>query len=448
MGTYLNRLIRPPLPTTSMNRVLDRRSFLARTVAASVPASLLYNYDALAAEPQPARRKKMAIVTTHWTHLSHAQHMGDRFLVGYPRGGTWRRPALDVVSLYVDQKPSGDLSAQRAKEFGLQIYPSIAEALRCGGQRLAVDAVLIIGEHGRYPRNELGQRLYPRYEFFKEVAAVFRADGRTAPVFNDKHLSWKWEWAKEMVDTARELDFPLMAGSSLPVTWRMPSVDLPYGADVEELMGLAYGGVDSYDFHALETIQCMAERRRGAETGVAWVEGFRGDAAWKAVAAGAWDSGGFDPRLFEACLSRSQQLAQPREGFNHRAPDSDEIRKLVSDPVVYRFQYKDGTRATMLLMNGLVRDFTFAARLKGTDSPLSTLFHLPPTPNVSYSAELMSRVEEMFISGKPTTPVERTLLTSGILAAAIQSLDKKTRLETPHLAVPYTVPRQSQFAQS
>jgi hypothetical protein len=428
-----------------MSQQIDRRSFLTKTAAGASAVLLCANQAFAADPPQPAGRRKMAIVTTHWTYLSHAQHMGDRFLVGYPRDGRWRQPALDVVSLYVDQKPRGDLSAQRAEEFGFQVYPTIAEALRGGGPRLAVDAVLIIGEHGRYPRNELGQRLYPRYEFFKQVAAVFREEGRTTPVFNDKHLSWKWEWAKEMVDTARELKFPLMAGSSLPVTWRMPSIDLPHGAEVEELICVAYGGVDSYDFHALETIQCMAERRRGGETGVAWVQALRGDAAWKAMNAGAWDSGGWDSRLFEACLSRTQQLAQP-EGFNHRYPSKEEIRKLVDDPVVYRFQYVDGTRATMLLMNGLVRDFTFAARLKGSEEPLSTLFHLPPTPNVNYSAELMSRVEEMFLTGKPTTPVERTLLTSGLLSAAIQSLNSNVRLETPQLAIRYQVPRESQFA--
>src|SRR6516225_3479976 len=91
-------------------------------------------------------RKGLAIATTVWTYLSHAQHMGDRFLVGYPWEGQWHRPAMDVVSLYVDQKPAGDQSGERAKSFGFRVYPSIAEALRCGGPKLSVDAVLIIGE--------------------------------------------------------------------------------------------------------------------------------------------------------------------------------------------------------------------------------------------------------------------------------------------------------------
>src|SRR5438105_1105209 len=189
--------------------------------------------------------------------------MGERFLVGYPLKGKWHQPELDVVAAYVDQHPQNDLSRKRAAEFGFKIYPTIAEALRCGGDKLAVDAVLVIGEHGNYPTNELGQHLYPRYQFFKQVAEVFKKDGRTTPVFNDKHLSWKWEWAKEMVDTSREMGFPLLAGSSLPHTWRMPAIDMPYGADVEEVLCVAIGGLDSYDFHALETIQCLGERRRG-----------------------------------------------------------------------------------------------------------------------------------------------------------------------------------------
>jgi hypothetical protein len=390
----------------------------------------------------------MAIVATEWRFQSHAQHMGDRFLHGYPMNGQWQKPRLDVASLYVDQVPARDLSRERAKEFGFRISPTIAEALRCGGERLAVDAVLVIGEHGRYDTNNLGQKKYPRYEFFRQIVDVFRKDGRTVPVFSDKHLSWNWDWAREMVDTSRSLGFPLMAGSSLPVTWRLPAVDVPWGAPVEEVMSLAFGAIDSYDFHALEVIQCMAERRRGGETGVAWVEALKGDSVWKAATAGGWDKGGWDPALFEACLTRTQTLGQARSGFGHLHPTADEVRALVKSPAAYRFQYADGVRGTMLLFNGLVRDFTFAARIKERGDLLSTLFYLPPTPNVQYSAILMSKVEEMFLTGKPPYPVERTLLTTGILAAAMKSRSTGTRLETPHLAVRYTAPRESTFCQS
>ncbi len=422
--------------------MLSRRGFLASAGAglALVPLA------GLGAAPGQAK-KKLAVVTTIWNYRSHAWHMAERFLHGYPLKGAWHRPDIEVVSAYVDQKPEGDLSAQRAKEFGFTIYPSIAEALRCGGDKLAVDAVLVIGEHGNYPINAIGQKQYPRYQFFKQIVEVFRKDGRVTPVFSDKHLSWNWDWAKEMVETSHTMGFPFLAGSSLPVTWRMPSVDLPFGAEVEEVLGVAHGAVDIYDFHALEMIQCMAERRRGGETGVASMHALRGDSVWKALEAGSWSGGGWASRLFEACLSRSQTLTQPPT-FSDRYPTTSQMREWVKEPVAYRFEYADGLKATMLLMNGLVDDFNFAAKIKGQAEPLSTMFHLPPNPNVVYSAALMSKAESMFMTGRAAYPVERTLLTSGLVAAGLQSLASgQKRIETPHLAVRYEAPRESTFWQ-
>jgi hypothetical protein len=422
--------------------MLTRRSFLQVSGATLLSVPL-----ARGAEPLAAGRKRLAVVTTLWNYRSHAWHMAERFLGGFPLRGKWHRPEIDVVSAYVDQQPDGDLSRSRADESGFTIYPTVAEALRCGGDKLAVDAVLLIGEHGDYPVNEIGQKQYPRYQLFKQIVDVFRADGRTTPVFNDKHLSWKFEWAKEMVDTAREMNFPFLAGSSLPVTWRMPSIDMPYGAEVEEVLGVAMGPVDIYDFHALEMMQCMAERRTGGETGVVAIQAMRGDAVWDALAAGTWRAGGCDPRLFEACLSRSHTLTQA-ESYSHRFPDVAEMRTWVKEPVAYRFEYVDGLHATMLQLNGLVDDFTFAARLKGESEPLSMLFQLPPNPNVVYSAALMSKAEEMFLTGQAPYPVERTLLTSGLVQAGLTSLARgQVRMETPHLNVRYQAPRESQFWQ-
>ena len=189
--------------------------------------------------------------------------MADRLLVGYPHDGKWVRPDVKVVSLYVDQKPDNDQSQTRAKEFGFQVYPTIAEALRCGGDKLAVDAVLIIGEHGNYPRNEKGQILYPRYEFFHQCVEVF-------------------EKAKWMVDASKRLKFPMLAGSSLPVTWRLPDIELPLGCEIEDALMVGVGGSDPMDYHALEVMQCMVERRKGGETGVKSVQLIEGGEVWKA----------------------------------------------------------------------------------------------------------------------------------------------------------------------
>jgi hypothetical protein len=422
--------------------MLTRRRFLGASAAGFATASF-----PVIGRAQQTPRKRMAVITTLWNYRSHAWHMAERFLHGYPKEGKWHKPPLEVVAAYVDQQPSGDLTKRRAEEFGFKVYPTVAETLRCGGQKLAVDCVLLIGEHGNYPVNAIGQKQYPRYELFSQIVNVFKEDGRTTPIFNDKHLSWKFEWAKEMVETARELKFPLLAGSSLPVTWRMPAIDLPYDAEVEEILGVAFGAIDIYDFHALEMIQCVAERRKGGETGVVSIHALRGDAVWDALAAGSWQTGGWSPILFEACLSRCQTLAQD-DVTSHRYPTLAQMREWVKQPVAYRFEYADGVKATMLQLNGLVRDFTVAVRLKGESEPISTLFYLPDNPNVVYSAALMSKAEEMFLTGQAPYPAERTLLTSGLVAAALQSLADGKKVATPQLAVSYKAPRKSQFWQA
>ena len=411
--------------------------------------SLLAAGAALAAQRQAGRRPKIAAVVTEYRKWSHAQHIVDRFLDGYGWDSRHHQPAVDLVSLYVDQVGSGDLSHERVRRFPrVKIYPTIAEALTLGGSSLALDGVLLIAEHGKYPVNEKGQTLYPRYEFFRQIVDVFRSSGRAAPVFNDKHLSWKWEWALEMVETARNMGFPFMAGSSVPLAFRLPDVETPLGAQIEEAICLGVGGVDSYDFHVLEALQCMMERRRGGETGVVAVQALQGETVWKALRAGSFANGGWDMELFEACLCRSHDLAPGRKGFNHILPKLDEIPKLVPHPAAYRIEYADGLKATMLLLEGLASPFHFAARIKGRKEILSTYFYLPGRGVANGGTEapffnpLAYAIEQMFLTGKPVYPVERTLLTTGLTAAGVESLSRgQQRIETPHLAVRYQPPR-------
>ncbi|MDP6446931.1 MAG: hypothetical protein QF805_24270 [Pirellulaceae bacterium] len=396
------------------------------------------------------KRPRIAAVVTEYRRYSHAQHIVDRFLMGYGNNGRHHRPEMDVVSLYTDQTPDGELASERAKAFPqMKIYPTIAEALTRGGEKLAVDGVLLIGEHGRYPTNEKGQRLYPRYEFFQKIVEVFRNSGRSVPVFNDKHLSWNWDWAREMVDTAKELEFGFMAGSSLPVTRRMPAIDLPFGAEVEEAICVAVGGVDGYDIHALEAIQSMVERRRGGEVGVVEMRAVADDAVWDAMRAGSWDQGGWDPELFHACLCRSQSLTPAKPGFNHVLPTAEQIPALVKKPnrpICYRYRHGDGLKVTMLLLEGLVHDFSFAARLKRGREIFSTMVHLPPREVCNFFSPLTHHVEQLFLTGVSPIPIERNLLTTGVTAAGVESLWLgRKRIDTPHLNVAYKPRRESTF---
>jgi hypothetical protein len=412
-----------------MSQSISRRTFLA--TAAAVPAL---------AQAQP---KRVAIVATVFRYLSHAQHIGDRFIVGYPFAGAWHKPNTQVVSMYVDQKPANDLSEARAKEFGFKVYPTIAEAVCCGESKLAVDAVLIIGEHGEYPRNEKGQILYPRFEFFEQVAKVFEAEGRAVPVYNDKNLSYSFEKAKIMRDTARRLKFPMLAGSSLPVTWRLPELELPLGCEIEDALMVGTGGSDAMDYHALEAMQCMLERRKGGEVGVKSVQLIEGDAVWQAGEQGRWSK-----EMLRSALSRSDNLKglTVTDGRTQDMVGTGVLPGLVKNPWAYFIEYRDGTKATLLMLSDAVGDFNFAVKLKGKPAIQATQFFLSPEPNVTYSACLVNKIEQMIETGVAPYPVERTLTVSGILESCLDSRIKgHTKIETPHLTVAYRAPRESQY---
>ncbi len=396
--------------------------------------------------------KRVAVITTLYKYLSHAQHMADRFLIGYPHQGEWHKPDVQIVSLYTDQKPlgdpatGGDQSYVRATEFGFKVYNTIAEALRCGTNKLAVDAVMIIGEHGNYPKNEKGQILYPRYEFFKQCVEVFDQDGRAVPVYNDKHLSYSFEKAKWMVDQSKRLKFPMLAGSSLPVTWRLPDLELPLNCQIEDALMVGVGGSDPMDYHALEAMQCMIERRKGGETGIKRVQLIEGDAVWE-----AGEAGRYSKKLLTAALSRSD-TPQGKTLIDGRTQDlvgNHELPKLVKNPAAYFIEHNDGLKTTLLMLDGAVHDYCFAAKVKGMPGYLSTQFFLSPVPNVTYSACLVSKIEEMLVTGRAPYPVERTLIVSGALEACLTSkVQNHQVLETPQLNVKYRAPKEPQHARS
>ena len=192
---------------------------------------LLAGLGAAALKAQQSRPKVAAIVT-EFRHRSHADVICTRILDGYFPDGRRQQPRTRIVSMYTDQVPADDMSRAFAYRKRFTIYPTIEEALTLGGDQLAVDAVLLIGEHGDYPVNERGQKLYPRHRLFEEIIEVLRASGRSVPLFCDKHLSYSWDKARQMYDWALELKVSFMAGSSIPVTVRTPELEIPSGATI------------------------------------------------------------------------------------------------------------------------------------------------------------------------------------------------------------------------
>lgn len=395
-----------------------------------------------------APRRRLAILTSVFYYLSHSYHIGQRFLHGYLRNGRMHYPDWTVASMHVDQpRHPSDLSRQYSRDFGFPLFDSVAGALTLGTDRLAVDAVLLICEHGNYPRNERWQILYPRYEMFQQIVDVFRRSGRVVPVFNDKHLSYDRTKARDMVETARRMNIPLMAGSSLPVTWRKPELELPIGAPIREALVASYNDLDIYGFHALESLQCMVERRLRGQQGVRSVQCLVGDAVWRAGDAGAWSW-----ELLEHALGRSssrnagdirRNTREYMTGILGRAEPPE--GNLLRTPAAFLVEYRDGVKGTVLLLSGHVTDVTFAARLADRAQPVSTQLTLPPPPGAGFLEALTVKIEE-FLGGRPPYPIERTLLTSSILEYALDSrIRGQSRLETPDLDVSYDPPADSGF---
>jgi hypothetical protein len=420
---------------TAMRNKLSRRSFLASSMAASA-------FICAPLRAAENRRKKIALIGTAVYKLSHAQHFLDRFLLGYAWGGRWHRPDVDLVSLYFDQFPANDLARATAKQHGVPIHPTVEDALTLGGSKLAVDGVVIIGEHGDYPRNERGQTLYPRYKFFKQLVKVFEAGGRSVPVFNDKHLSTEWAQCVEMVNDSKRLQFPFMAGSSLPVTRRMPTIDMPYGTPLSESVCAGFGRMDSYDFHGLETAQCMSERRKGGEVGIKSVRAVRGEKMWD-LAAGRDTT----KRLLVAALTRSHNL--PTEnGYLTDPVTFDWARKAFPDGWAYFIEHLDGLRTTLFMLP--IRDFNYAGLNAETGEIISCQMYLPMPDHGSTTADffnpLIHYIEQMIANNAAPYPIQRTLLTSGMTLAGVESFHRGEEIvETPEMAVRYQVPKESFF---
>ena len=481
--------------------MLSRRRFVGYSALSSAMLaypSLLRSGFGQTPTGSGERPLRLAVLGNDYRLASNLQTIADRFLVGYPSEGDWHIPNVQVVSLYVDlrarrteARPSGyelamrgaepaygfprrpapgsqgsaraaaerhaeaeqpestnDLSQARSKQFGFRLCRNIPEALRCGGNRIAVDAVLTVIEQSEdypYPTNDRGQVLLPTYDFFQQCAQVFDEEKHSVPYFNHKQLSFSFSEAQNMVNTAERLKFPLLAGSSMPVTWRLPGVDIPVGAQVQEAVMVSVGSFNGMDFDALDAMQSMLERRKGGETGVKAVQLLEGDDVWVAGKAGRWSHD-----LMSSALSRSDTPLglTMLDGRTQDLAAPGVLPQLVKNPAAYCIEYTDGTRATLLMLNGAIMDFNISARVTG-HGLVSTQFFMPPAPNEGYSACLASKIEQMYHTRSAPYPVGRALLTTGLLEACLNSKHRlNQRLETPQLAISYQPPTESQYVRT
>lgn len=362
--------------------------------------------------------KRLAAIITEYRPNSHADVIIGKYLEGFNQDQMAPYPDSKIVSMFTEQVPDNDMSRPLAKKYNVPIFRTVADALTLGGNQLAVDGVILIGEHGVYPMNDKEQKLYPRFEMFLKITDVFRQYKKSVPVFNDKHLSWSWRQAKRMVEISKELKFPMLAGSTIPVSLRIPAVDTPYGAKQKYAVGISFSGLDIYGFHLLDGLQAVVERRKGGETGVRAVQCLEGQDCWNYIDQNEWVK-----RLFDQAISHSETRV------------AGDMRELVKKPAVFIIDYNDGLKAAAFLLTGLLQDFTYAIDIEGQQKPFSTLMKLQAGKPHYHFGCLVKNMEIMFKTGKAPYPVERTMLSSGILDFALESriLGYKI-LETPELS--------------
>lgn len=374
--------------------------------------------QAMAESATQAPKKKVAAVITVYFAGSHADVILGKIMDGWKQDGG-PGPALELTGVYMDQTNANDVGRKRLADHGVPLFDTIEKALTGGGNRIPVDGVICIGEHGNYPFNAKGQQLYPRRRFFTEITNTFEKFGRVVPVFHDKHIGPVWEDALWMYNRARQLKVPFMAGSSLPLAYRRPEISLPAGSNIESAVGIGYSGLDIYGIHALEVFQYYMERRKGSETGVKAVQFLQGDAMWQAV-----DDGRVSKPALESAFA-----AVPKQG-------NPDIRQD-KNAGLFLFEYNDGTPGAVFML-GCVNGTAMGIKLKGKSEPLAVAVEERTEPRYPHFAYLLKAVERMIHTGRPSYPVERTLLTSGILDRVLTSRHEGgRRIETPELAIAY-----------
>ncbi|QDT98742.1 hypothetical protein [Gimesia aquarii] len=399
--------------------LINRRTWLKQASMTSLP--LLMTSVINAAETSGRKKLPVAAIVTEYTPNSHADVLVGKILEGFKQQGG-PGPDLYLASLYTDQVPERDLSRALSLKYQFPIAPTIEEAITLGSNQIQVAGVLSIGEHGTYPNTpDTNQKMYPRKRFFDEITATFKKYNKAVPVFNDKHLGYRWEDAKEMVDTSRQMGFPLMAGSSLPLTWRRPALTLPENCEIESVLSIGRGHFEAHGFHTLEAQQCLIEHRKGP-TGVTAVQAVRGRQIWESEQQGQWSRS-----MLQAALDAIPNVAKG---------NWEEILK--DDSAFFHIDHQDGLKSTAAIVNRLGRHYAVALKLRGRKKPMATWFKLELNPPFGHFAYLLKAIEHMIHTGQPAYPVERTLLTTGILDAAMHSLAANgKRLETPQLVIDY-----------
>lgn len=376
--------------------------------------------------PRPARPLRLAAIATTWRHghnassISHAEVILKRWLEPGPADHTWgwTGPRTTLANLYIEQTHDDDEIHHLAPRHNLHLAPTLDDALTRGKDQLDVDAVLLIGEHGEYPRNELGQKLYPRRELFDRIVAVYERCGQVAPLFCDKHFSWNFDWAREMLHTADRMGFMLFGGSSLPHCQLDPSLPTLENHPPRHVVAVYAGDIEAYGFHSMEMAQTYLETRPGGETGIRAVTAYEGPALAEAQQRGEW----------------------PATLFNAAVRAADSAPEDVTPRMAFVVDYADGLRVTHINLQRGLKGWALAVQRENDDQTHAARVVMGGRDDFhSHFAGFARVIENTLLAGQPTYPTQRTLLATGTIAAAMRARSQPaTALTTPELNIHYT----------
>jgi hypothetical protein len=359
--------------------------------------------------------KRVAAIVTEYRFNSHADVILGRLL-----GDFDYRPQVEVVSVYTDQVPAGDMSREEAGRCGVPIYPTVEEAIKKPFAEGGLDGIIIIGEHGDYPEDEKRRKHYPRRRLLDETLKVLDELDLRIPIFSDKHLSYQIEDTVWMYEQLKRRKLPFMGGSSIPHTPYVPEINVKIFEDAKEFLVVSFSAAtEAYGYHALEVLQSIAEKRSGGESGVRAVYALEGDQVWEAMDRNQWPE---DLMLSALTLFKRDEDSHPRQ--------SEDI------PVLFAVDYKDGTKGFVIQQDRLTDQWAFAFR-NSQGEIISAICDSQKGRPFGHFETLTRLIEQFIIIGKEPFPMERVFVSSGLTNYAMESLYHGKKLETPELLINY-----------
>ena len=360
--------------------------------------------------------RKIAFLLEEFELGSPAQQLLDRFLLGYPQDGVWHTLTDCQVSVHLSSGQGTDELRRRADDFGLVRERSVATA--CSD----ADAIVVISQGDGAVANE------------GLIISALEQASAPAGCFVHGALANSLAEAKKLRRLADSRNIPLLAGTPLPVTWRLPQRDLPPNTPLKEALIIVQGQSPAAELHALEGLLPVIERRSHGESGIRRLRYLEGNEVWEAGKRGLWSG-----PLLAAAISRSNtpQGDPVRDGRTQDLVGLGLVPKLARNPRGWLIEHGDKLRSTILVLDGVIADYCFA--VETTDGEvISAQIYRPPAPPDHQYSRLAVTLEEFFRTGLRPWPWQRNILIAGFLEAAHTSADPSEKvIETPELVIAY-----------